>query len=107
MRDFGFYIYKTLYTLPEKAEEVKDDKSSEKGEKKDDKKDGDKKEEKKDDKRDEKSDKRDDRRDGRRRDRRVSTDFFLQYYSFGVNKVCFLKPSRACQWDKIMAIILT
>lgn len=64
MRDFGFYIYKTLYTLPEKAEDVKE-KSDEKSEKKS--------EEKKDDKKEESrsSDRRDDRRDSRRRDRKV------------------------------------
>ncbi|XP_063619389.1 cell division cycle and apoptosis regulator protein 1-like [Cydia splendana] len=95
MRDFGFYIYKTLYTLPEKVEEVKevkekeskevkDEKSADKADKKDDKKEDekkddkkeDKKEEKKEDKKDEK-DKKDDRRDdkreiSRRRDRRGS-----------------------------------
>ncbi|KAJ0178834.1 hypothetical protein K1T71_005609 [Dendrolimus kikuchii] len=59
MRDFGFYVYKTLYTLPEKPEEVKE-KSVETVDKKDDKKD-----EKKDDKRDEK-------RNSRKRERKDS-----------------------------------
>ncbi|XP_028178137.1 cell division cycle and apoptosis regulator protein 1-like [Ostrinia furnacalis] len=71
MRDFGFYIYKTLYTLPEKPEEVKEvvEKTAEKG----DKKDTDKKDDKKDDKEKDKADKRDERRDSRRRgDRRES-----------------------------------
>ncbi|XP_075971593.1 cell division cycle and apoptosis regulator protein 1-like [Anticarsia gemmatalis] len=64
MRDFGFYIYKTLYTLPEKAEEVKE-KSDEKSEKKP--------EEKKDEKKEEsRPERRDDRRDSRRRDRKES-----------------------------------
>ncbi|XP_061377681.1 cell division cycle and apoptosis regulator protein 1-like isoform X1 [Danaus plexippus] len=65
MRDFGFYVYKTLYTLPEKAEEAKDkdrdkDKSVEKTDKKEEKK---TEPEKKDDK---KEDKKDDKRDARR-----------------------------------------
>ncbi|CAK1598726.1 unnamed protein product [Parnassius mnemosyne] len=69
MRDFGFYIYKTLYTLPEKTEEIKEkDKSVEKSDKKDDKKG---ESERKDDK-DRKDDKRDDRRDSRRRERKDS-----------------------------------
>ncbi|CAH0729369.1 unnamed protein product, partial [Brenthis ino] len=69
MRDFGFYVYKTLYTLPEKAEEVKEkDKSVEKVEKKDEKKpEPDKKEEKKDDK-----EKKEEKRDSRKRERRDS-----------------------------------
>ncbi|CAG9795190.1 unnamed protein product [Diatraea saccharalis] len=74
MRDFGFYIYKTLYTLPEKAEEPKEkdkdlnDKSSDKGEKekKEEKKD-EKENDKKDEKKEERNDRRDDKRDGRRR----------------------------------------
>ncbi|XP_047022062.1 cell division cycle and apoptosis regulator protein 1-like [Helicoverpa zea] len=66
MRDFGFYIYKTLYTLPEKAEEVKEKKE---GDDKADKKVEEKKEDKKDEKRD---DKRDDRRDSRRKERKDS-----------------------------------
>ncbi|XP_013190345.2 cell division cycle and apoptosis regulator protein 1 [Amyelois transitella] len=77
MRDFGFYIYKTLYTLPEKVEEVKEpEKTGDKAEKKDDKKtEGDKKDDvksgdKKDDR--QKDDRRDDRRDSRRRDRKDS-----------------------------------
>lgn len=60
MRDFGFYIYKTLYTLPEKAEEIKE-KTDEKLEKKSE----DKKDEKKEESR---LEKRDDRRDSRKRD---------------------------------------
>lgn len=68
MRDFGFYIYKTLYTLPEKPEEVKE-KSVEKTEKKEDKKDD---KDKKEDKKDDREKKIEDRRDSRRRDRRVS-----------------------------------
>ncbi|KAL0832692.1 hypothetical protein ABMA28_000878 [Loxostege sticticalis] len=73
MRDFGFYIYKTLYTLPEKPEEVKEvtEKAAEKSEKKDEKKEQEKKEDKKDEGKD-KSDKRDERRDSRRRERRES-----------------------------------
>lgn len=73
MRDFGFYIYKTLYTLPEKTEEISD-KSSDKAEKKDEKKTEEKKDEKKDDKdrkedrRDEKRESRDDKRDSRKRE---------------------------------------
>ncbi|XP_064071334.1 cell division cycle and apoptosis regulator protein 1-like isoform X1 [Vanessa tameamea] len=69
MRDFGFYVYKTLYTLPEKAEEVKEkDKSVEKSEKKEEKKaEPEKKEEKKEEK-----EKKDDKRDLRKRDRRDS-----------------------------------
>ncbi|XP_026755499.2 cell division cycle and apoptosis regulator protein 1-like [Galleria mellonella] len=67
MRDFGFYIYKTLYTLPEKTDESKEG-SEKPTDKKDDKKnENDKKEEKKDDKRDDKRDS--ERRDSRRRDR--------------------------------------
>ncbi|CAB3238909.1 unnamed protein product [Arctia plantaginis] len=69
MRDFGFYIYKTLYTLPEKTEEIKDkdkDKSDEKSEKKPE----DKKDEKKE--KEERPERRDDRRDSRRRDRKDS-----------------------------------
>ncbi|CAH2071421.1 unnamed protein product, partial [Iphiclides podalirius] len=67
MRDFGFYIYKTLYTLPEKTDEIKDkDKIEDKGEKKVDL---DKKEDKKDEKKD---DKREDKRDTRKRDRKDS-----------------------------------
>ncbi|XP_045447120.1 cell division cycle and apoptosis regulator protein 1-like [Melitaea cinxia] len=69
MRDFGFYVYKTLYTLPEKVEEHREkDKSVEKSDKKEEKKpEPEKKEEKKDDK-----DKKDDKREVRKRDRRES-----------------------------------
>ncbi|XP_059052766.1 cell division cycle and apoptosis regulator protein 1-like [Achroia grisella] len=69
MRDFGFYIYKTLYTLPEKTEDIKEGSEKSVDKKEDKKSDSDKKEEKKDDKKD---DKRDERRDSRRRDRRDS-----------------------------------
>ncbi|XP_068631122.1 cell division cycle and apoptosis regulator protein 1-like [Battus philenor] len=69
MRDFGFYIYKTLYTLPEKSEDIKEkDKSDEK---KDEKKVDDKKEDKNVDK-EKKDEKKDDRRDSRRRERKDS-----------------------------------
>ncbi|XP_073942945.1 cell division cycle and apoptosis regulator protein 1-like isoform X2 [Choristoneura fumiferana] len=82
MRDFGFYIYKTLYTLPEKVDEVKevkevkDDKNTDKNKKddekkKDEEKKDDDKVDKKDDK-DKKDDRRDERRESRRRDRRES-----------------------------------
>ncbi|CAK1546085.1 unnamed protein product [Leptosia nina] len=81
MRDFGFYIYKTLYTLPEKAEEIKEDKKgdserkdekegAEEKEKKDERDKDEKRKEDKDSKED--KDKRDDKRDVRRRDRRDS-----------------------------------
>ncbi|XP_045523505.1 cell division cycle and apoptosis regulator protein 1-like [Pieris brassicae] len=75
MRDFGFYIYKTLYTLPEKAEEIKDEKKDDKKEEKKDEKEDVKKEDedkKKEDKDKEDKDKKDDKRDARRRDRRDS-----------------------------------
>ncbi|XP_039749582.1 cell division cycle and apoptosis regulator protein 1-like [Pararge aegeria] len=95
MRDFGFYVYKTLYTLPEKPEKIDESKEKDKSVEKVDKKVDDKKEEKKDDKKEDKDkkddkekkddkdkrddkdkkddkDKRDDKRDLRRRDRRDS-----------------------------------
>ncbi|XP_026322034.1 cell division cycle and apoptosis regulator protein 1-like isoform X2 [Hyposmocoma kahamanoa] len=78
MRDFGFYIYKTLYTIPENVEEVKEVK--EKSEEKTDKKEAEKKDEKKEEKdkdtkdnnKDKKDEKRDERRDSRKRERRES-----------------------------------
>ncbi|GBP37980.1 Cell division cycle and apoptosis regulator protein 1 [Eumeta japonica] len=84
MRDFGFYIYKTLYTLPEKAEEIdkKDKQEDKKSDKKDETKDKkDEKLDKKDDKTEkreeklekkDKDDKREERKDSRRRDRKDS-----------------------------------
>ncbi|KPI91379.1 Cell division cycle and apoptosis regulator protein 1 [Papilio xuthus] len=69
MRDFGFYIYKTLYTLPEKNEDAKDkEKTDDKVEKKDEKK----TEDKKDDKNNDKDRKEDRGRDSRRRERKDS-----------------------------------
>lgn len=83
MRDFGFYIYKTLYTIPENVEEVKEVK--EKSEEKTDKKEAEKKDEKKEEKdkdtkdnnKDKKDEKRDERRDSRKRERRVTCNFFI------------------------------
>ncbi|XP_013138859.1 PREDICTED: cell division cycle and apoptosis regulator protein 1-like [Papilio polytes] len=69
MRDFGFYIYKTLYTLPEKTEDAKDkEKTDDKAEKKDEKK----AEDKKDDKNNDKDRKDDKGRDSKRRERKDS-----------------------------------
>lgn len=66
MRDFGFYIYKTLYKLPEKVEE--DEKTKDKSEVKED----DKRDEKRDDR--DKNEKKDDKRDSRKRDIKDSED---------------------------------
>ncbi|XP_041970435.1 cell division cycle and apoptosis regulator protein 1-like [Aricia agestis] len=65
MRDFGFYIYKTLYTLPER---IDDKKEKEKSVEITDKKDEVKKEEN-----DKKDDKRDEKRESRKRERRASS----------------------------------
>lgn len=80
MRDFGFYIYKTLYTLPEKTEDAKDkEKTDDKAEKKDEKK----AEDKKDDK-----DRKDDKgRDSKRRERKVSLNLTFRLINniFNIN----------------------
>lgn len=71
MRDFGFNIYKALYSLPERAKDEKKKKDDEK--KRDEDKRGDKDKDKKDDKErksvDKKDDKKsDDKKDDKRRD---------------------------------------